>query len=203
MTDFLPLQASGRDNALDEAPPPVTLDGVPALVLTGTIGVGKTTVAESASEFLHRAGRRHALMDLDWLGQLYPPAEPDDPYRLDLALANLASIVPNFVAAGATRFVVAATITSEAGASALRTALPGRSTVVLLTASDGVVADRIRARDRGRLREDFLARTADLAAMIERAGIASAVVDNGLRAPEEVAAEVLEAVGWSEGAGNS
>jgi chloramphenicol 3-O-phosphotransferase len=192
------LSASVADNARAMDAGGGTGDGpIDAAVLTGTIGVGKTTVAEAISDSLHRAGHRHALLDLDWLGQLYPPVDPSDPYRLDLALANLAQIVPNFVAAGARRFVIAATITSREELAGLRSSLPaGRLTVVLLTAPPEIVAARIQARDSGAMREDFLARTEALAEKIRSAGEADLVVDAGARPPDEVAAEILERLGW-------
>ena len=43
-----------------------------AIALTGTIAAGKTTLAEAISEELHARETRHALIDLDWLGQVYP-----------------------------------------------------------------------------------------------------------------------------------
>ncbi|MGI8775366.1 MAG: adenylyl-sulfate kinase [Actinomycetota bacterium] len=50
------------------------------LLLTGTIGAGKTTLAEAMSEVLHERATRHALIDLDWLGQVSPLPEGRDPY---------------------------------------------------------------------------------------------------------------------------
>jgi len=54
--------------------------GISAVALTGTIGAGKTTVAEAISEELHERNIRHALLDLDWLGQVYPVPEGHEPY---------------------------------------------------------------------------------------------------------------------------
>lgn len=76
------------------------MNAVPTLVLTGTIGAGKTTIAEAISELLPERGIRHALIDLDWLGQVYPPLDADDPFDLSLALRNLAVTSPIFVTAG-------------------------------------------------------------------------------------------------------
>jgi adenylylsulfate kinase len=39
----------------------------PVLVITGQVGVGKTTVAASLSELLSQSALPHALIDLDWL----------------------------------------------------------------------------------------------------------------------------------------
>ena len=76
------------------------MNAVPTLVLTGTVGAGKTMIAEAISELLRERGIRHALIELDRLGQMYPPLDADDPFDLSLALRNLAVTSPIFVTAG-------------------------------------------------------------------------------------------------------
>jgi putative protein kinase ArgK-like GTPase of G3E family len=63
----------------------------PFLIVTGPMGVGKSTVAEAVSDALRTAGVPHALVDLDAFTGCYPPP-PDDPYRQRLALRNLAAV---------------------------------------------------------------------------------------------------------------
>jgi hypothetical protein len=98
------------------------------VAITGT--VGKTAVAEALSNLLHSKRTRHALIDVDWLGQVYPPPNPDHPHCLDLALTNLAATAPNFVSAGARYFVIAITMTSRGQLNELRRALPQVSITV-------------------------------------------------------------------------
>ena len=40
---------------------------VPLLVISGSMGTGKTTVLSEASDVLSEAGIAHAAIDLDWL----------------------------------------------------------------------------------------------------------------------------------------
>jgi adenylylsulfate kinase len=169
---------------------------IAAVAITGTIGVGKTAVAEALSELLHTKGMRHGLIDLDWLGQVYPPPNPDDPYSLDLAFKNLEAIAPNLIEGGAEFFVIGATLTSRQELDGLRRALGGMSvTVCLVQASRETIANRIRQRELGYLLNDFLNRTDALAQEIEAAGIHDFVVTNegGIA---EVAAELLGKLGW-------
>jgi adenylylsulfate kinase len=42
---------------------------VPVLLLTGPVGVGKSTVAAAAARLLRQTGIPHALVDLAWIGQ--------------------------------------------------------------------------------------------------------------------------------------
>jgi adenylylsulfate kinase-like enzyme len=51
---------------------------VPVLLVTGPVGVGKSTVAAEAARLLRQAGVPHALVDLAWIGQCWPVAA-DDP----------------------------------------------------------------------------------------------------------------------------
>jgi predicted GTPase len=83
---------------------------VPVVVVTGTIGVGKTAIAMTMSEILHERGIRHGLLEVDWLGEVYPAPYPDDPYSTRFAMKNLAAIWPNFLEVGITRAIVAMTL---------------------------------------------------------------------------------------------
>jgi Zeta toxin len=58
--------------------------------LVGTVGAGKTTVADALSDLERRYRRPHAGIDLDQLRRLWPSAE-SDPFHLALELENLAS----------------------------------------------------------------------------------------------------------------
>lgn len=168
-----------------------------AIALTGTIGAGKTTLAEAISEELHEQGIGHALLDLDWLGQVYPVPEGHDPYGYELALHNLKEIWPNFKGVGADRAIIAGTLLNRDQREGLRDGLGGVPlAVVLVKAPQEMLQARIRSRNSGRLLEDFLARTADVAREIEAAGIDDFAVENGGRTPREVARQILRKVDW-------
>ncbi len=171
--------------------------GVSGVLLTGTIGVGKTTLAEAISERLHQEGVRHGLLDLDWLGQVYPPPDEADPFNDSLAVRNLAAIWPNFIAAGISHAVLAATVVHRNQLEAISGALQGCDlTVVRVVARPETVAARIRGRDHGRLLEDFLGRSDFVAGEIERAALESFSVSNEDRPPSELAEEILRQLEW-------
>jgi adenylylsulfate kinase len=167
-----------------------------AIALTGTIGVGKTTLAEAISEELHDRGIRHALIDLDWLGQVYPTPEGHDPYSYQLALQNLKEVWPNFQAVGAERVVVAGTLLNEDHRDRLSGALNLPLSVVLLEAPQEILEARIKQRNSGRLQKDFLARTGQVAADIKAANIHDLLVANHGHDPRGISLDVLKLVGW-------
>jgi len=87
--------------------------GIPTVLLTQTVGAGKTSVAEEISTLLQEAKVSHACLDLDWLCQLYP-APDDDPHNQALMFANLAAVRQNFRRRAPTYLVLARVLESRA-----------------------------------------------------------------------------------------
>lgn len=170
---------------------------IPVVVVTGTIGVGKTAIAMTMSEILHDRGIRHGLLEVDWLGEVYPAPNPEDPYSTRFAMKNLAAIWPNFLEVGITRAIVTMTLENLQEKADLEDALePASVTVVRLEASSETRAGRIEKRELGVLRDLFLQKTDPLAAQMESLGIGDLVVSNEGRTPQDVATEILERLDW-------
>jgi CobQ/CobB/MinD/ParA family nucleotide binding protein len=157
-----------------------------ALLLTGTLGSGKTAVAAALGEALAARGRRVAVVDLDWLGWVWPTGGADR-----LIAANLAAIAGNYRAAGIQDLVLARLLLTAEALAGLHTALPETPLrVVRLTASEATLEARLRRRDSGSELAGHLAefaRYAELAAAVP----ADAVVENDGRSLEEVVGELL------------
>ncbi len=79
---------------------------VPALLVTGAPGVGKTVVAREIRELLRLAGAPHAVIDLDELGRDagLPGVTDDDPHTL--IVRNLTMVWPNYQALVVQRLVL-------------------------------------------------------------------------------------------------
>jgi adenylylsulfate kinase len=167
-----------------------------AILLTGTVGSGKTAVTIAIGELLERRGLPYALVDLDWLGWVDPAPFSLLTQRAVLA-ENLRLIWPTFREAGVERLVLARYAEDRAQLDDFRGALPGvQLAVVRLVASEEVIERRLRARDTGAQLAEHLAETAEFAARAEASALEDAVVENGDRPLAEVAAEVLAAAGW-------
>jgi hypothetical protein len=167
-----------------------------AILLTGTPGSGKTSIAVAIGDLLELDDRPYAVIDLDWLAWVRPA--PASIYTVhSLVAENLALIWPRFREAGVERLVLARHLDDRVQLAAVRGGLPGVDLfVVRLTAPPALVERRLRARDEGAQLEDHLAETALRAARGEAAAIEDAVVENGERPLRQVAQDVLAAAGW-------
>jgi adenylylsulfate kinase len=168
---------------------------VPTILLTGTIGSGKTAVASEIGLLLQELALPVAIIDLDWLGWVHvgPGLESVD----GLIARNLAAIWPNLRAAGVRYLVLARAMKDGQGLAALRQALPAANiTTVRLTSSARAIGDRLRRRDTGAIREGHLEESAAMAKDMDRAAVETFQVSNEDRPVRSVAVEVLVRAGW-------
>jgi len=166
------------------------------ILITGTLGAGKTAVAVEAGRLLSLRDVRVAVVDLDWLGWVHL-GDKEPAGRVDeLIAANLAALRPNYAAAGIEHLILARLLTPRSGLEGVRAALPGADLkVVRLTASPATLEARLRRRDSGRELEEHLGEFAPYAER-SAAVAADAVVGNDGAPLAEVAAEVLRRAGW-------
>ena len=80
-----------------------------ALLINGTVGAAKTSVAEMVGDLLTEAGVPNAVIDLDWLRQSWP-SPTGDRFNLAMTLRNLRSVASNYRDAGVVRIVLAGVI---------------------------------------------------------------------------------------------
>ena len=149
---------------------------VPVLILSGSMGTGKTTVLSEVYDLLTEARIAHAIIDLDWLTAMYPRQKA---YGHGLMVKNLAAVWPIYAAAGAIRLVVARVVENRSELQDYREAIPGAEPVVcLLTASIETMHDRLRIREPGMFQELALARCEELASILETSNAEDFRVDN-------------------------
>jgi hypothetical protein len=173
---------------------------VPVLVITGPVGVGKSTIANEAAWLLRQADVPHALVDLDRIEQCWPvPA--DDPWNERVSHRNLACMWANFRQAGADRLILVRVLEARSLLQRVAQAVPGAQiTVVRLRASLSVLHERIRSREASDP-SWFLRAATHTAEVFERAQVEDHLVDNENRPVTVVAQEVLHRVAWLHHAG--
>lgn len=119
-----------------------------ALLITGPVGVGKTTVAEAVGDLLAGAAIPHAVVDLDWLACRWP-SPADDRFNVAMQLRNLRDVARNYLHAGADRLVLAGIVESRASRERYADALGVDLAVCRLAADLEVIRQRLIRRHDG------------------------------------------------------
>lgn len=168
---------------------------VPTLVLTGTVGSGKSTVAAEINDALAELKIPNAAIDLDALVWQWPSTSK---WNNDLMFENLASLWPNYHSHGATHLILARVLEDRAELDRYRTAVPGAEiTVCGLTTPERLRLERLHERmPPGPSRDWHLARTVELEGILADRAYEDFEVENGDRPIRDVALEVLSRAGW-------
>jgi chloramphenicol 3-O-phosphotransferase len=176
--------------------PALHVTPVPVLLVTGPPGVGKTSVASELSELLDKAGVPYAFVDVDSLRWCYP-RRADDPFRVQLAMQNLAAIWPNFAATGAAYLVLVDVIESRAELSRIRAAVPGADVcVVRLRATVETLVTRVQHREPGLASDRHLQRAHELALRMDGNPVEDILVETDGRTIPAIANQILKRSGW-------
>jgi hypothetical protein len=168
---------------------------VPTLLITGTVGVGKSAVAAEISDALAALKVPNAAVDLDALVWQWPSTSS---WNDDLMFENLAALWPNYARHGATHLVLARVLESPAELTRYIGAVPGAEiTVCLLVAPAALRVNRLLGRmPPGPSRDWHLSRTVELEAILDRLACVDFVVENGDRTLRDAALDVLVHAGW-------
>ena len=163
------------------------------IVISGSMGSGKTTVLGEASDVLSARQIAHATIDLDAIGTVLVA----DAVARDLVSRNLEAIYANVLGAGVTRILLAEAVEDRDGLTRLRRAMPGAEIVVCrLTATVETMQRRLRTREPGMLQRQFLERARELDGVLQRAALEDFTIVNEDRPVTEVARELLQRAGW-------
>lgn len=168
----------------------------PLLLITGTVGVGKSSVADEVFEILKAQSKPVALINLDELGYAQP-APQDDPFNTQLRLKNLSAVWPNYCDVGVQALIIPYVIENSEGIERFREAIPNADIfVVRLDAPQAILEERIRNRPLGGDDEWHIKRAAELATILGQAKVEDIEIDTGHRSITEVAQEVIKK--WSD-----
>jgi hypothetical protein len=169
---------------------------VPTLLITGPVGVGKTSVAFETMEVLEERAVPHAFFDVDGLTYFHPKP-PGDRFGERFALDALALLFPRLAEAGIERLVLARVLWERDSLDLYKRAIPGAEiTVVRLTAPLEVIEERIHRREAGSAVEWHLARARELDAHWAAHPVEDFLIQTANRDLRSIAIEILEAIGW-------
>lgn len=164
------------------------------LIITGTMGAGKTRVLAEASDILALRQIAHAAIDVDALGLAVLPFEPCS----DAAMySNLRSVRKNYAALGVRRFILARAMEDRAQVKLFGDIFPTTETVVCrLAASIAAMEQRVKLRETGISQGKYVDRVAKLNVVLDRVRLENFAVANENRSVTDVALEMLTKAGW-------
>lgn len=172
-------------------------NSVPLLVVSGPVGVGKTTVGYEVTTLLERRGVRHTYIDFDVLTQTFPrPA--DDRFGNALGIQNLRDVWRNCAAAGSRNLILSYVIEEQRQIDQMVSVVHGAVPMVCqLSAQEPVLLDRVRGREIGVEVQWFVDRARELAASLPRSAPADITIDTTDRTITSVAEEIVTRVEWA------
>ncbi|NUT51131.1 MAG: hypothetical protein HOV94_28075 [Saccharothrix sp.] len=168
------------------------------VLIGGGAGVGKSSVGWEVSHLLQERGTAHCLVEGDYLDQIHP-APADDPHRTAITERNLAAIWANYAALGQRRLVYTNTVSVLEEPMIRRAMGTGevRSTCVLLTAAEATIRERLARREIGSQFLPHVERSLAMARRLDAEAPPGTVrVRTDGRSVEDIAHEVVRAVGW-------
>jgi hypothetical protein len=158
------------------------------------MGSGKSSVLAEASDLLALRKVAHAAIDLDSLGLAFLPSAPRDDGAM---YSNLRSVCKNYAALGVQRFLLARLIEDRAELKICRDAVSATEMVVCrLVGSTKTMKDRVRTREKGVSRREYVALAAKLNVVLDRSRLEDFTVKNENRSLTDVAVEMLMKAGW-------
>lgn len=167
------------------------------IVVSGTLGAGKTFTADALRDVLVDRGARCAVIDVDWLCQ-NDPAPADDRFNDRLAFTNLTAVWPNYAATGTEYLVLARVVEDPEDRMRYEAAFPDCTVrIVRVDAAPTTCARRLRRRmPAGSWRDAHLARTDVLADRLRVLALEDLVVVNESQPATDLASEILDGLDW-------
>ena len=164
------------------------------LIISGTMGAGKSSVLGEASDILALRQITHAAIDLDALGLGHiPPATGND----GVMYRNLQSVIKNYASFGVRRFLLARAMEDRTELELCRNIISATNTIVCrLTAEIETMEQRVKMREIGVSQFEYVTRVAKLNAILDRAQLEDFTLSNENRSLTDVAREMLVKAGW-------
>ncbi len=168
------------------------------LLISGPVGVGKTTVANELSTLLEVDGIAHTFVDLDALTYTFPRSA-SDAFGDILALENLTAVWGNCRRRGSKNLIIPRVVESRDYAMRISDAVSIPNPVICrLTASSQTLLDRVRIREIGSNLAWHEKRSLQLSNTLDKSGIEDFCVSTDQRTIKEIAEEMLQEVNWSQ-----
>lgn len=165
---------------------------VQLLIVTGPVGVGKTSVAASVSDLMNEKNIPNALIDIDALRCAYP-APQNDRFNMSLGYKNLSLILPNYYERGISRFIIPDVIENSESIKQFKSVIPtAEITIIRLTASLSTLHKRLEQREVGDMLTWHKNRAVELSAILDEVKPEDLLIDTEGKPVLEAAKEALK-----------
>ena len=170
--------------------------GYSILIITGPVGVGKTSAAEALFDLLSEKNIPSAVIDFDWLTAAYPPPD-NDRFNFRLGINNLNSILPNYLTNGIKLFIIPTVVESRQEIETFKSLITGTEIFVIrLTANPATLHKRIDKREIGKLLNWHKKRALELIDMFENKNLENFIIDTENKSIDTIAEEIFQV--WPE-----
>lgn len=161
-----------------------------AVIITGPVGSGKTTVMAALTEILEEQNKPCAGIDMDHLRWFFPK-QPGDPFGGEVGRKNLAFLAANYRSVGVPVLAIADLVAKETDRQKLVNALPDFTVhVIRLSVPMELVEQRLRERETMERLPWYLDRAPKLERMMDDRNVGDIVIDVGERPARDVATEI-------------
>lgn len=175
----------------------MTDNSMTLLVISGTVGVGKTTVANELSTLLESRNVAHTFIDLDALAATFPRRD-GDPFGDTLALTNLHGVWRNCRDYGSRNLIIVCVVETPDYAARLSHTVDIANPIVCeLRANPTSLIGRVRTREVGSAQLWHERRSLSLADDLAKAGLADLTVETDNRSVTDIAREIDAQVRWA------
>lgn len=166
-----------------------------AILITGPVGSGKTSVMTALTVLLEKHNRPAAGIDMDHLRWFFP-RPPKDPFGSEVGRQHLAFMAANYRSLGIPVLAIADVIEHEEDRQKMVEALPDYDLhVIRIHVPLHLVEQRLRVRESPETLNWYLNRAEELEQIMEINSVGDWVIDVGERTPHEVAAEIARRYG--------
>ena len=171
--------------------------GIPVVIISGPVGVGKSAVGGALGEILETAMTPHTFIDFDHLRYTYP-RPMGDAWGNTLAFRNLKDVWANCAAAGSLNLIISSVVEDWSFIDDVQRAIPDSDIVTFqLSAGVSTLQSRVRKREIGSGLDWHVNRAAELAEILAADDVPC---DHSLntenRSVIEIAQEIADQVQW-------
>jgi hypothetical protein len=165
------------------------------MIISGAVGVGKTTVAYEVRLRLRDAGISHVLIDDEFA--LFYPYPDGDPRGEVVRIQALAALSKIYARAGVERLIIARAVEDSSAVAAIVRAVPGAAPEIYqLVAPLDIISERIETKRVPSARDWCVERAAELITLWHDNPLDATIIDSRDRSPSAVADEIVAHSQW-------